>query len=178
MPETAIGTQHDVRSRPDHRPGGPTLGELPGRRWLRAVEPLVALILTALVFSFVQTGRDGIIEEDSFYHIKVAALVREHGPRLDFPWLRFTILNESSYTDHHLLFHILQAPFTFVDLQLAAKTSAVAFATLAFWGCYLILVRSRVRWAFGWLVVMLAVAHTFLWRQSMARPQSLALLLL
>src|SRR5256884_14855 len=137
MPETATATQPDVRSGPDHRPSGPTLGELSGRRCLRALEPLVALLLTALVFTYVQTGRDGIIEEDSFYHIKVAALIREHGPRLDFPWLRFTILNESTYTDHHLLFHILQAPFTLLDLQLAAKVSAVAFATLAFRGCYL-----------------------------------------
>ena len=143
-------------------------------RW----EWLVALALPALVFSLVQSATGNIIGIDGYYHIKVAWLIREHGPRIAFPWLRFTILNEASYTDHHLLFHILQAPFTLLDLRLAAKVSAVVFATLGFWGCYLMMAASRVRWPFAWLALLLAVAHTFVWRHSMARPQSLALLLM
>jgi hypothetical protein len=145
--------------------------------WPRWERP-AALLLAALVFTAVQSGSPNIIGIDGQYHIKVADLIRQHGPRIDFPWLRFTILNETAYTDHHLLFHLLQAPFTVLGLPLAAKLSAVVFATLSFWGFYLFLAHSGVRWPLFWLVALMAVGHTFLWRHSMARPQSLALLVL
>jgi hypothetical protein len=149
--------------------------------WWRALvrwEQPAALVLIAAVFAAVQAGSPHIVGIDGQYHIKTAALIREEGPRIDFPWLRFTILNQAAYTDHHLLFHLLQAPFTVLDLRLAAKLSAIVFATLSFWGYYLFLAKSGVRWPLFWLAVLLAVAHTFLWRHSMARPQSLALLLI
>jgi hypothetical protein len=38
--------------------------------------------------------------------------------------------------------------------------------------------RCGVRWPLAWLALLLAVSHTFLWRHSMARAQSLSLLLL
>jgi hypothetical protein len=143
-------------------------------RW----EPVAALLLTGVVFAAVQAASPDIIGIDGQYHIKVAALVREQGPRIEFPWLRFTLLNEASYSDHHLLFHLLQAPFTFLDLRLAAKLSAVVFATFSFWGCYLFMARCGVCWPLAWLALLLAVSHTFLWRHSMARAQSLSVLLL
>ena len=151
---------------------------LPSPKVVKALEPLLALLLATGVFWAIHAATPHIIGIDGYYHIKVASLIREHGPRLDFPWLRFTILNEAGYTDHHLLFHILQAPFTILDLRTAAKVSSVVFAALSFWGIYLIMLRSGVRWPLAWLLLLLSVAHTFLWRQSMARPQSLALLLL
>lgn len=141
-------------------------------------QALPALLLVAAVFVSIQTATGNIIGVDGYYHIKVASLVREQGPRIEFPWLRFTILNENAYSDHHLLFHILQAPFTVLDLRLAAKIAAFLFATLCFWGCYLFMATSGVRWPLAWLAVMLAATHPFLWRHSMARPQSLALLLM
>src|SRR5262249_45736143 len=111
--------------------------------------------------------------------IKVAWLILQaHSPRIDFPYLPYTSLNPRDYTDHHLLFHLLQAPFTLLDLQLAAKLSAAVFATLSVWGIYLLMARLGVRWPLFWLALLLAVAHTFLWRQSMPRPQSPALLLI
>jgi hypothetical protein len=152
-----------------------------GLRALVRWEWLAALLITIVVFTAVQAATYNIIGIDGQYHIRVGALIREagwSGPRLDFPWLHFTILDQAGYTDHHLLFHMLQAPFTVLDLRLAAKASALVFAVVCFWGCYLFMARNGVRWPLAWLVVLLAVAHTFLWRQSMSRPQSLALLLL
>src|SRR5688572_24067552 len=83
-------------------------------RWEKAA----ALLLAALVFGAVQSGTANIVGIDGQYHIKVAALIREQGLRVDFPYLRFTILDQANYTDHHLLFHALQAPFTVLDLRL------------------------------------------------------------
>jgi hypothetical protein len=154
---------------------------LPGtalRSSLARWEPLAALFLAVVVFGAVQTASPDIVGIDGQYHIKVAALIREQGPRIDFPWLRFTLLNQADYSDHHLLLHLLQAPFTLLDLRLAAKVSSVVFACLSFWGCYLFMARSGVRWPLAWLALVLAVSHTFLWRHSMARAQSLSLLLL
>jgi hypothetical protein len=155
------------------------------RRWpawltrlLAELELPGALLLSAAVFAFIQNATVNIIGVDGYYHIKVAELIRLHGPRLDFPWLRYTILNESAYTDHHLLFHMLQAPFTLFALGTAAKLSSIVFATLSFAGIFLFMRLNRLRWPLLWLVLLLAVAPQFLWRQSMARPQSLAVLLL
>jgi len=158
-------------------------------RWWRAIirlEPLAALVLAAAVFGAVQMATRHIIGIDGQYHVKVAALVREHGPRLHFPWLRFTLLNEAGYSDHHELLHLLQAPFTLLEgvlgqgegLILAAKLSAWLFATLSFGYCYFILRRLGVRWPLAWLALMLAISPLFVWRHSMARAQSLSLLLL
>lgn len=160
------------------RPAPTTRAGTVARRRVARWEHLVALLLTAAVFAAIESVTPNIIGEDGYYHIKVAALIREHGPRLEFPWLRFTILNPAAYTDHHLLFHLLQAPFTVLDLASAAKLSAAVFATLGLWGCYLLMAANGVRWPLAWLVALLAVAHTFLWRHAMARPQSLALLLM
>ena len=68
------------------------IGAAPWRaaaRW----EWLGALALPAFVFGLIQSATGNIIGIDGYYHIKVAWLIREHGPRIDFPWLRFTILN-------------------------------------------------------------------------------------
>jgi hypothetical protein len=104
--------------------------------------------------------------------------MREHGPRLDFPWLQLTILSPERYADHHFLFHALQAPFTLGDPRTGAKMAAVLFATLGLYISYLFLARSQVRYPVFWVVVMLAASPTFLWRQSMARPQGLFLALI
>lgn len=143
-------------------------------RW----EGAAALLLAAVVFSAVQGATPNIIGIDGYYHIKVAALMREYGPRLDFPWLQLTILGPGHYTDHHFLFHALQAPFTVGDLRVGAKMAAVLFATLGAYTAYAFLARHGVRYAFLWLGVLLACAHTFLWRHSMARPQGLSLAVL
>lgn len=148
------------------------------RAGLRRWEGAFALLLAATVFSAVQSGTPNIIGIDGYYHIKVAALMREHGPRLEFPWLQLTILAPDRYVDHHFLFHAVQVPFTFGDLRTGAKMAAVIFATLALYTAYAFLAHQRVHHPVLWILALLACAHTFLWRQSMARPQGLFLALL
>ncbi|MCC7107162.1 MAG: hypothetical protein IT307_18675 [Chloroflexi bacterium] len=144
---------------------------------VQRAEPLVALVIAALVATAIQASTDNIIGVDGYYHIKVADLIRERGPRLDFIWLTYTILGPGHYTDHHFLFHVFQAPFTVLDLRLAAKLSAAVFAAASFWAFYRLLVSQQVRWPLLWTGVLLASAYTFLWRQAMARPQCLFLIL-
>jgi hypothetical protein len=156
------------------------MGQLRATIWaaIRSREGAITLLTIAGVFSAVQSATPSIIGIDGYYHIRVAALMREHGPRLDFPWLQLTILNPARYADHHFLFHALQVPFTFGDLRTGAKMASVLFATLGLYISYLFLAGSKVRYTVFWLLVMLAASQTFLWRQSMARPQGLFLALM
>ena len=149
---------------------------------LRGWESTVALLLIAAVFSVIQAVTPNIIGIDGYYHIKVAELMREQGWRfldpLDFPWLQLTILGPGRYTDHHFLFHALQVPFTFGDLRTGAKMAAVVFAILGLYTTYLFLARFQLRYPLLWIALLIACAPTFLWRQSMARPQSLSIVLI
>ena len=143
---------------------------------------LWATVLVALTFSAVQWATPNIIGVDGYYHVKMAALLREQGWRilfpLEFPWLPTTILNPAAFTNHHLLFHLLLAPFTVLDLRIGAKLAAVVFATTAVLIAYQIMAEQRVRFALLWLLVLLASAAPFLYRLSMTRRQSLTLCLL
>ncbi len=149
---------------------------------LRGWESTCALLLIAVVFSVIQSATQNIIGIDGYYHVTVAALMRAQGWRflapLDFPWLQLTILGPGRYTDHHFLFHVLQVPFTFGDPRVGAKMAAVLFAILGLYITYRFLARFEVRYPFLWIALLVACAPTFLWRQSMARTQSLSLLLI
>jgi hypothetical protein len=148
------------------------------RRW----EGSAALLLISTVYSLIQGSTQNIIGIDGYYHIKVALLMREQGWRLlaplDFPWLQMTILGPGRYTDHHFLFHVLQSPFTLTDPRIAAKMAAVLFAVIGLYTTYLFLARFEVRYPLLWVAVLIGCAPVFLWRQSMARTQSLSVLLI
>jgi len=172
-PAVVTPDSHTPAARP--RPAIPWAGL---RRW----ESSVALLLISTVYSLIQGATQNIIGIDGYYHIKVALLMREQGWRLlaplDFPWLQLTILGPGRYTDHHLLFHVLQAPFTLGDPRIGAKMAAVLFAVVGLYTTYLFLARLGVRYPLLWVAAIVACAPIFLWRQSMARTQSLSLLLI
>ncbi len=136
----------------------------------------------ALTVSAVHWSTPNIIGVDGYYHIKMAEILRQQGWRmllpLEFPWLPTTVLNPADFTNHHLLFHLLLAPFTLLDLRIGAKLSAVVFATAALMTAYQIMAEHRIRFAPLWLLVMLSAAGPFLYRLSMTRRQSLTLCLL
>jgi hypothetical protein len=97
---------------------------------------------------------------------------------LPFPWLPLTVLNPAEFTDHHLLYHLLLAPFTLIDLRIGAKLAAVVFASVALLVMYQLMAENRVRAPLVWLMVAMASAGPFLYRLSMTRRQSLTMLLL
>ena len=165
-------------------PDEPVRSGWPASAWesLRRWESSFALLLISTVYSMVQGATQNIIGIDGYYHIKVALLMREQGWRLlaplDFPWLQLTILGPGRYSDHHFLFHVLQSPFTIGDPRVGAKMAAVLFAVLGLYTTYHFLSRFGVRYPLLWIAAVLACAPIFLWRQSMARTQSLSLVLI
>lgn len=89
-------------------------------RWLDAIESLGLFVLGLAVMNFIYAaspatpgGRIGVPEHDSFYHVKMAALLPEVGALRSFPWLQFAYFREQGdeFVSHHFGFHVLLAPF-------------------------------------------------------------------
>lgn len=159
----------------------------PPRR--RAVRPrggrarvlLEALLLLAAFVAFmaaIQFATYSLPDNDGYYHIRMAALMREQGLTPEFPWLPLTILNPREYADHHLLYHVALMPFSLLDLRLGAKWSAVVLASFAFLAVWWLLRGQGVRHAHLWAVGLLATSDAFLFRMSVTRAQSLSLAML
>ena len=139
---------------------------------------LAAFLGSAAGLAFVQFASPHLVDPDAYYHLRMAALMREHGVPVAFPWLPLTILDAAGFTDHHFLLHVLQVPFTLLhDTALAGKLAAVVFSAFAFTVFAWVLVRHGVRHWWLWVVLLFGVASPFLFRMSMARGQSLSLAL-
>ena len=143
--------------------------------WLSVV---AAFIASGLLLAVIQFAGPNIVDFDGYYHIKMARLIREQGLPTPFPYLPFTILDEKGYTDHHMLLHVIQIPFTALqDLRLAAKLSSVFCAAIAFTAFFWLLRTYSIRYPWLWLLMLFASSSAFLYRMSMPRAQSLSLAL-
>jgi hypothetical protein len=140
--------------------------------------PLVLFLLFFLGMAAIQFATPDLPDNDGFYHIKLAWLMRTEGLKPEFPWLPLSILNEREFYDHHFLFHVALIPFTFGDLRLGAKWAAVTFASLAFLAVWYLFYRQRVPMAWLWALGLLGVSDAFLYRMSIPRAQSLSLAVL
>jgi len=137
--------------------------------------PILLFILFFAGMAAIQFATPNMPDNDGFYHIKFAWLMRMEGLKPNFPWLPLSILNPREFYDHHFLFHIALIPFTFGDLRIGAKWAAVTFASLAFFAIWLLLYRQRVPLAWLWAIGLLGISEAFLFRMSITRAQSLSL---
>ena len=137
--------------------------------------PLAIFLLFFLGMSWIQFATPDLPDNDGFYHIKLAWLMRTEGLKPDFPYLPLSILNEREFYDHHFLFHIALIPFTFGDLRTGAKWAAVTYASLAFLAVWYLFHRQRVPFAWLWALGLLGISDAFLYRMSITRAQSLSL---
>ncbi|MFU8771772.1 MAG: hypothetical protein ACNA8H_05045 [Anaerolineales bacterium] len=144
-------------------------------RIMTAVGLAVVLIL---LLGLIQFSSPNLAGNDGYYHIKLAYIMRTEGLKPDFPWLPLTILNPREFYDHHFLYHVVLIPFTFGDLRIGAKLSAVLFATLAFLCVWRLLDKQRVPNASLWTLGLMAVSEAFIFRMSIPRAQSLSLAVL
>ena len=140
--------------------------------------PIGIFLLFLIGMAFIQFATPDLPDNDGFYHIKLAWLMRTEGLKPDFPWLPLTILNEREFYDHHFLFHVLLMPFTFGDLRVGAKLAAVFCASLAFLAIWFLLQRQGVPFAWLWALALLGISDAFLYRMSITRAQSLSLAIL
>src|SRR5688572_13444452 len=140
--------------------------------------PLALFLLFFLGMALIQFATPDMPDNDGFYHIKLAWLMRTEGLKPSFPYLPLSILNEREFYDHHFLFHAALIPFTFGDLRIGAKWAAVTFASIAFLAVWVLFHRQRVPWAWLWALALLGISDAFLYRMSITRAQSLSLAVL
>ena len=140
--------------------------------------PLALFLLFFLGMALIQFATPDMPDNDGFYHIKLAWLMRTEGLKPDFVFLPLSILNEREFYDHHFLFHVALIPFTFGDLRIGAKWAAVTFASLAFLAVWYLFHRQRVPFAWLWGLALLGISDAFLYRMSITRAQSLSLAVL
>ena len=143
--------------------------------------PLLPLVLLALFIAgmaTIQFATADMPDNDGFYHIKLAELMRTEGLKPTFSWLPLSILNPNEFYDHHFLFHVALIPFTFGDLRVGAKWAAVIFASLAFLAIWFLFHRQRVPFAWLWALGLLGISDAFLYRMSVTRAQSVSLAVL
>jgi len=137
--------------------------------------PIALFLLFFLGMALIQFAAPDMPDNDGFYHIKLAWLMRTEGLKPEFPFLPLSILNENEFYDHHFLFHVALIPFTFGDLRIGAKWAAVVFASLAFLAVWYLFHRQRVPHAWLWALGLLGISDAFLFRMSITRAQSLSL---
>ena len=140
--------------------------------------PLVLLSLFIVGMAVIQFATSDMPDNDGFYHIKLAELMRTDGLKPTFSWLPLSILNPQEFYDHHFLFHVALIPFTLGDLRVGAKWAAVIFASLAFLAVWILFHRQRVPFAWLWALGLLGISDAFLYRMSVTRAQSLSLAVL
>jgi hypothetical protein len=137
--------------------------------------PLLMFLVFAAGLALIQFATPDLPDNDGFYHIKLASLMRTDGLKPDFAWLPLSILSAEEFYDHHFLFHVALIPFTGGDLRLGAKWSAVIFAGLAFLGIWYLFHRQKIPYAWLWALALLGISDAFLYRMSVTRAQSLSL---
>lgn len=143
--------------------------------WQTVLTALGLFVVFFVAMALVQFSTPDMPDNDGFYHIRWAEIMRTEGAKPKFPYLPLTILNEREFYDHHFLFHVALMPFTFGDLRLGAKWAAVTFASLAFLAVWWLLQSQQIPFAWLWSLGLLAVSQAFLFRMSITRAQSLSL---
>lgn len=165
------------------RPG--ILTRLQSASFLRIVQFLIGAVAIGVIFWQLQFSTSAICcgDFDGYYHVKWSRSLWEGIKARQFPpefsVLPLTTLNPKEYVDHHLLFHIMQMPFTASsDPRYWSKVSAVLFATLGLLSCYWLLIYFRIRFLLVWLVALLSCSLPFLYRMNMVKAPPLAILYL
>ncbi len=142
-------------------------------RWLSYV---TVFTISFLMFLGLQAS-PVFADPDSFYHAKMAVLIRDRGVIYDFPWLGLTVLGDN-YTDQHFLYHVLLIPFvTWLPPLVGIKLATVVFGAVLAVTVYWLLRQFRVGWAFG-LVIILILIRPFVFRIMLAKAPSTALIFL
>ncbi len=137
--------------------------------------------LFSALFAFVQFGTPALADNDGFYHLRMAGLIRQYGLRVPFTWLPLSILNPSAFYDHHLLYHVYLSLFAGGSDQatiVAAKWASVFMPAAACVAIWWLLRGQNVRCAAIWTLGLFALSEAFLYRLSMPRAQAASLLVL
>lgn len=127
-----------------------------------------------LLFYFLQNQLT-FADPDSFYHVKMAMLIKENGIIREFPYLQYTILKQY-FADHHFLYHLFLVPFvTILPPLVGVKLATITFSSLAIVVFYWVLKNLGAKGA-GFYAFVLMTSASFVFRINLTKAQSLALI--
>jgi hypothetical protein len=150
----------------------------PAREGLAARLGLLALALYAgLLSARMQASTPHLVDRDSYFHARYAALLPERGLSREFPWADLTVLGER-FADKEPLFHALLAPLCARDAVAGAKAAVAVLDAAAVLALALALRALGARAPLLFAAALLASGNHLLFRMQMARPHLLALGLL
>lgn len=141
---------------------------------------LFSIIFSAALLFFLQFSPwtiSVVNDPDTFYHLKMAELIRENGIVRDFLWTQFTTWN-GGFIDHHFLFHIFLTPFTLISPLVGVKIATIAGGTGFVFIFYLILRELKIKWLWFWIPFLFLGSAGFLFRLNLGRAQNLSLVFL
>lgn len=137
---------------------------------------LAIFAIAFLLFAYLQYTPI-FADPDSFYHAKVAVLLRDGVFQRTFDALPYTTL-ATSYADQHFLYHVLLVPFvTIIDPLVGLKLATILFGSLLALTFYALLRQWSIRWAFTTTIVLLLV-NPFMFRMNLAKASSVSLAIL
>lgn len=161
-----------------HYKSGHLLRTFPRIHWPAVFSGVLLFSLYVTLLAVIQFASPNMVDNDGYYHIKLAQLMRQEGLRPAFPWLPLTVLNADDFVDHHFLYHVLLIPFTFGDLREGAKWASVIFPAFTFLAGWVLLRGQGIPFASLWSLGFFVVSEAFLYRMSMPRAQAVSLLVL
>lgn len=143
----------------------------------RVFELAMVFAASFLFFAFLQSFPT-VLDPDTFYHLKVAQLIMEHG-FIDqhFPWLAFTTL-AGHYADQHLLYHLALIPFVkFLGPMFGGKLATVVFGAAVITALHGMMRAWKV--SQPWIFALLALTNYHLvFRLNLIKASGLAIFLL
>lgn len=134
-------------------------------------------LIAFIVFFYIQYT-DAFPDPDSFYHMKMALLIREGNLAKNFPWLSdYTILG-ANYADQHFLYHVFLVPFvTLFNPPIGIKIATIFLAALLITLFYWLLKKEGIRFAAFYSILLLFI-EPFTFRISLAKAPSVSIIFL
>ncbi|PWB38827.1 MAG: hypothetical protein C3F02_01925 [Parcubacteria group bacterium] len=115
---------------------------------------------------------------DGFYHAKMAMFLRQGLLLKTMPWMQFSTLKDN-FTDHQLIYHLLLAPFTYINTNplIGIKVATVLFAALMIVVLYWLLKKTNVVWPW-FFAALLSTFAALTFRLSLIKVNSLSLIVI
>ena len=158
-----------------------------GRPSSTVLESLIVLVIGVVLMSYIHAaGSDrpaearGLPGHDSFYHVKMAALIPEHGLLDELPWLKFVYFTDEGhdFVSHHYGFHVFLTPFVQLshwltgDYLAGGRWAVTVTFGLTLMLFNLLLIHGQVRWRWLWLILFILMPAQFFTRHAYIRAIS------
>ena len=155
------------------------------------LESIAVFAIGVLLMTFIYDGTGGVLGNeigvpghDSFYHIKMATIIPEHGLLRQLPWLQFCYFTDEGqeFISHHYGFHALLIPFVQLSHYLTGDALAGGrWAICTIFGLNLLLFNlllkgEGIRWRALWIALFILLPYQFFTRHAFIRAISPSLM--